>query len=149
MLRKLWMSITINLQYNMTNQSPTDCSSNHLQMNKLITNERNPNEAPTWWTNDWSTEINHPQWDKLEKSVKYLETITKKGVKVDGNCKYWINNQVLPTDAFQCHKPIRILLLHGLLLKIYLLLFVDRRNPDLVLQLWKILESFSVSHQHS
>ena len=32
--------------------------------------------------------INHPQWDKLEKSVKYLETIIKKGVKVDGNCKY-------------------------------------------------------------
>ena len=35
------MSITINLQFNMTNQSPTDCSTNHLQMNKLITNERN------------------------------------------------------------------------------------------------------------
>ena len=35
------------------------------------------------------------------KSVKYLETIIKKGVKVDGNCKYWINNQVLLTDAFQ------------------------------------------------
>ena len=40
-LRKLWMSITINLQFNMTSQSPTDCSTNHLQMNELITNERN------------------------------------------------------------------------------------------------------------
>ena len=27
----------------------------------------------------------------------------KKGVKVDGNSKYWINNQVLLADAFQCH----------------------------------------------
>ena len=45
-LRKLWMNITINLQFKMTNQSPTDCSTNHLQMielitNVLITNERN------------------------------------------------------------------------------------------------------------
>jgi hypothetical protein len=40
-LRKLWMSITINLQFKMTSQSPTDCSNNHLQMNELITNDRN------------------------------------------------------------------------------------------------------------
>ena len=40
-LRKLWMSITINLQFKMTNQPRTDCSTNNLQMNELITNERN------------------------------------------------------------------------------------------------------------
>ena len=35
------MSITTNLQLKMTNQSPTDCSTNHLQMKKEKKEKRN------------------------------------------------------------------------------------------------------------
>ena len=36
---------------------------------------------------------------KTGKISKVPGNNNKKGVKVDGNCKYWINNQFLPTDA--------------------------------------------------
>ena len=85
-LRKLWMSITINLQFKMTNQS--DCSTKHLQTNELIKRKKPPNEAHTWWTKDWSTEIN------------LVEVLRKLWISITINLQFKMTNQ---TDCSTNH----------------------------------------------
>ena len=87
-LRKLWMSITINLQFKMTNQ--TDCSTNHLQTNELIKRKKPPNEAHTWWTNDWSKEIN------------LVEVLRKLWISITINLQLNMTNQS-PSDCSTNH----------------------------------------------